>query len=97
MREDYQIILKPIITEKSTILKEEKNQYCFEVARYANKHEVKNAIERLFNVKVESVRLVNVQGKMKRLGKHLGKRKDRKKAYVELKEGQKPIEFFEGT
>jgi len=97
MREDYQIILRPVITEKATILKEEKGQYCFEVARYANKHEVKSAIERLFNVKVESVRLVNVQGKIKRLGRSLGKRKDRKKAFVELKQGEKPIEFFEGT
>ncbi len=97
MKEDYQIVLKPVISEKSTILKEQKKQYCFEVARDANKYEVRSAIERLFNVKVDSVRLVNVRGKMKRLGRSIGKRRDRKKAYVELKEGEKPIEFFEGA
>ncbi len=97
MKADYQIILKPVISEKSTILKEQKQQYCFEVARDANKHEVRSAIERLFNVKVDSVRVVNVRGKMKRLGRSIGKRRDWKKAYVELKEGEKPIEFFEGA
>ncbi|MEW5807261.1 MAG: 50S ribosomal protein L23 [Acidobacteriota bacterium] len=97
MREDHQIILKPLITEKSTILKEERGQYCFEVARYANKNDVKRAVEQLFNVKVESVRISNVVGKVKRMGRSIGRRRDWKKAYVKLKAGEKTIEFFEGT
>ena len=94
MKTDYQIIIKPLITEKSTILKEEKNHYCFEVSRNANKHQVKKAIENIFQVKVKSVRVANVRGKVKRLGRNVGKRPDWKKAYVKLKEGEKQIDIF---
>lgn len=94
MKTDYQIIIKPLITEKSTILKEEKNHYCFEVSRNANKHQVKKAIENIFQVKVKSVRVANMRGKVKRLGRNVGKRPDWKKAYVKLKEGEKQIDIF---
>ena len=77
-----------------TILKEEQQHYCFEVAKNANKHQVKKAIENIFQVKVESVRVANIRGKVKRLGRNIGKRPNWKKAYVKLKEGEKPIDFF---
>jgi large subunit ribosomal protein L23 len=94
MKSDYHIIIKPLITEKSTILKEDKQHYCFEVARSANKHQVKKAIENIFQVKVQSIRVANVRGKVRRLGRNIGKRPNWKKAYVKLKEGEKPIDFF---
>ncbi len=94
MKSDYQIIIKPLITEKSTILKEDKDHYCFEVAKSANKYQIKQAIENIFQVKVDSVRIANVRGKVKRLGRSIGKRPDWKKAYVKLKEGEKPIDYF---
>ncbi len=94
MKSDYHIIIKPLITEKSTIIKEEQQHYCFEVAKHANKYQVKKAIENIFQVKVESVRVANIRGKVKRLGRNIGKRPNWKKAYVKLKEGEKPIDFF---
>lgn len=92
-----QIIRRPLVTEKSTILREEENVIAFEVDRNANKIQVRNAVEELFKVKVEDVRLFNVRGKMKRMGKFVGKRRDWRKAYVRLKDGEKAPEFIEGV
>lgn len=95
MSDHYKTILKPILTEKSTKLKEEKNLLCFMVAREANKIEIKKAVEALFKVKVDSVRTMNRRGKMKRVGRSEGKRADWKKAYVKIKEGEKNVEYFD--
>ncbi len=94
--EPQQLIRRPLITEKSTKLKDASNTICFEVDRAANKIEIRKAVEKLFGVKVTSVRVANRQGKWKRMGRFLGQRKNWKKAYVQLAEGQK-IEFFEGV
>jgi large subunit ribosomal protein L23 len=92
-----EIIRRPLVTEKSTILREEGNVIAFEVNPNANKIEVKRAVEELFKVKVEEVRLLNVRGKMKRMGRFVGKRRDWRKAYVRLKEGEKAPDFIEGV
>ncbi len=97
MMDSYKIILKPVITEKSTMLKEMNREVCFEVAPRANKSEIKKAVEQLFKVKVESVRIMNKRGKSRRMGRTVGKKKDWKKAYVKLKEGEKMIEYFEAV
>lgn len=91
-----EVIRRPLITEKSTELRDEKNIIAFEVARKANKIDVKRAVEAQFKVKVAEVRMALVHGKMRRQGKYAGQRPDWKKAYVRLVEGEKPIEFFEG-
>jgi large subunit ribosomal protein L23 len=96
MEDAYKIIKRPLITEKSTIQKEMDNQLAFEVDRRANKIEIKKAVERIFKVQVETVRTLNYQGKKKRLGRAMGRRRHWKKAVVTLKPGQK-IEFFEGV
>jgi len=96
MKEAQKIILRPLITEKSTQQKEVNRQYAFEVHRDANKVEIQSAIERLFKVKVLKVQTSNVLGKVKRLGRKYGKRPDWKKAIVTLKEGDR-IDFFEGA
>ncbi len=92
-----QVIRRPLVTEKSTILREEGNVLAFEVDPSANKIQVKSAVEELFKVKVEDVRLFNVRGKMKRMGRFIGKRRDWRKAYVRLKAGEKAPEFVEGV
>ncbi len=94
LRDPYQIIIRPIITEKSMRLKETENKYTFEVHVEATKKDIKDAIEKLFNVKVESVNTINVKGKRKRIGRKIVKKKDWKKAIVKLREGDK-IDFFE--
>jgi large subunit ribosomal protein L23 len=94
--EAQNLILRPLITEKATKLKEASNTICFEVARSANKIEIAWAVQKLFGVKVESVRVANRAGKFKRMGRFAGRRKDWKKAYVRLAPDQK-IEFFEGV
>ena len=91
-----EVIRRPLITEKSTQLRDEKNTIAFEVARRANKIDVKRAVEAQFKVKVAEVRIALVHGKVRRQGKFSGQRPDWKKAYVRLAEGEKPIEFFEG-
>ncbi|MCZ7625903.1 MAG: 50S ribosomal protein L23 [Candidatus Methylomirabilota bacterium] len=96
MKEVYQIIRRPLITEKGTDLRDRTNQYLFEVARDANKIEIKRAIESLFRVTVLHVRTLSVKGKRKRLGRFVGRTSDWKKAVASLKEGQ-TIEFFEGA
>jgi large subunit ribosomal protein L23 len=92
----YDMILKPVVTEKTTIQKEESGQLTFEVLPGANRIEIKRAVENIFNVKVDNVRTMNVKGKVKRRGRIMGKRKNRKKAIVTLMPGQR-IEFFEGV
>ena len=91
-----EVIRRPLITEKSTQLRDEKNIIAFEVARRANKIDVKRAVEAQFKVKVAEVRMALVHGKVRRQGKFAGQRPDWKKAYVRLVAGEKPIEFFEG-
>ena len=92
----YDIVLRPIVTEKSSLAKETNNQYVFEVARDANKIEIAKAVERLFKVKVLAVRVMNMEGKKRRLGKHSGKRSDWRKAIVKIGPKDK-ISFFEGA
>jgi large subunit ribosomal protein L23 len=92
----YDVILRPIVTEKSSLMKDGGNQYVFEVARTANKIEIAKAVELLFKVKVVSVRVMNMEGKKRRLGKFSGKRPDWRKAVVKLNPKDK-ISFFEGA
>ena len=93
-----QIIRRPLVTEKSTMMREAgDNILAFEVDTKANKIQVKSAIEELFKVKVQEVRLFNVRGKMKRMGRYEGKRRDWRKAYVRLKAGEKAPDFVEGV
>ena len=93
---EYDIVVRPIITEKSTLLKDAGNQYIFEVQRDANKIEIKKAVEKLFKVKVVSVNISNMLGKKKRLGRFQGKKPDWKKAVVKLSPKDK-ITIFEGA
>ena len=96
MKTAYDIILRPIISEQSTEHVDIK-KYVFEVARDANKIEIKKAIEEIFEVEVVKVTTQNVKGKKKRMGRHPeGNRRDWKKAVVKLSNASKPIEFFEG-
>ena len=95
MKNLYEVIRRPLITEKSTALKEGQHTLCFEVHRDATKPEIKKAVEAFFGVKVQDVRVVNVHGKVKRQGRYSRRRPDWKKAYVVLAAGQKMIEFFD--
>ena len=96
MTKAYDIIKRPIITEKSMSMTEDK-RYTFEVAKDANKIEIARAVEEIFGVKVAKVNTINYDGKAKRLGAgRPGKRKSWKKAYVQLTQDSKTIEFFEG-
>jgi large subunit ribosomal protein L23 len=90
----YDVIKKPLITEKTTVQKDENNVLAFVVNRAANKIEIKAAVEQLFNTQVASVNTVNVAGKSKRTAKGIGKRSNWKKAYVTLQEGSN-VDFFE--
>jgi large subunit ribosomal protein L23 len=96
MKNIYEVIKRPLITEKTTIQKEAANQVSFEVDRRANKIEIKQAVEKLLKVKVLDVNTMTVKGKVKRLGRHSGKRPDWKKAVVTLKEGES-LPFLEGA
>ncbi|MEM7483389.1 MAG: 50S ribosomal protein L23 [Acidobacteriota bacterium] len=91
------VIRRPLITEKSTELREDRNIVAFEVDRSANKIEVKKAVEAQFGVRVAEVRMANMHGKLRRQGRYFGRRPDWKKAYVRLVDGEKSIEFFEGV
>ena len=95
MKNPYQIIQKPLLSEKTTRLKEENEQVTFEVALKANKKEIKEAVESLFGVKVAHVRTQIIRGKVKRVRRQAGKRPNRKKAIVTIQEGS--IELFEGV
>lgn len=92
-----EVIRRPLITEKSTELRSDRNIVAFEVDVRANKVEIRRAVEQQFDVKVAEVRVANVQGKMRRQGRYVGRRPTWKKAYVRLAEGEKSIEFFEGV
>ena len=92
----HQVLLRPVISEKSTTAAEKHHQVIFEVLPDANKAEVRNAVEKLFDVTVESVQVINVRGKIKRFGRTPGKRSNWKKAYVRLAEGQ-DIDFLGNT
>src|SRR5437899_8426262 len=91
----YNVIKRPIITEKGLTLKEKDRTLCFEVADKASKRQIHEAVEQLFKVKVQQVRTMTVPGKMRRRGKYIGYRSDWKKAYVTLREGEKMIEYGE--
>jgi len=82
------VLLAPVVSEKSTLAAEDSNRFVFKVQKVATKLEIKKAVELMFDVEVETVQVLNVKGKVKRFGRTLGKRSDWKKAYVKLKEGQ---------
>ena len=92
----YQVIKKPLITEKGTMQKEQLNKISLRVDRKANKVEIRKAVETLFKTEVVDVRTMNVKGKKRRIGRSVGKRPDWKKAIVTLAPG-KTVEFFEGV
>lgn len=91
------VIRQPLITEKLTDMQNDSLTYGFEVASGANKIQIKKAVEAQFKVKVAEVRTAKVHGKWRRQGRHEGRRADWKKAFVRLKDGEKPIEFFESV
>jgi large subunit ribosomal protein L23 len=94
------IIRRPLVTEKSSSMRDDKHKHdtiAFEVDSKANKIQVKSAVEELFKVKVQDVRLFNVRGKIKRMGRYQGKRRDWRKAYVRLEKGEKAPDFIEGV
>ena len=93
----HDVLRRPLVTEKGITKKEEERTLCFEVAKEANKIQVKKAVEKLFSVKVEEVRTANFEGKLRRRGRFAGYRSDWKKAYVRLREGAKMPEFLEGA
>lgn len=94
MKNIYDVIKKPCLTEKGMALQESDNQIVVKVDRNANKIEIKKAVEKLFNVKAEKVRTTSMHGKQKRMGYHFGRRPDWKKAYITLAEGQQ-VDFLE--
>ena len=96
MKNIYEVIKRPVLTEKTTLQKELSNQVTFEVDRRANKIEIKEAVERIFKVKVIDVQSMVVRGKTKRVGRFSGKRSDWKKAIVTLKPGEQ-VPFLEGV
>lgn len=89
-----QVILAPIVTEKSTFVAEKNQQIAFRVVADATKPEIKAAVELLFKVEVDSVQVLNQKGKQKRFGRFVGRRRNERKAYVSLKEGQE-LDFTE--
>lgn len=94
-RDAYQILIRPLLTEKITGLKERHNKICFLVHPQSNKIDIKQAAEEILKVKIDAVHVINIHGKRKRLGRYEGKRSDRKKAILTLKKGEK-LELFEG-
>ena len=92
----YSILEKPLITEKSTMMQEQGNRVMFQVNRHANKLQIKEAVQNIFNVTVLDVNTINVKPKSQRFGRHQGQTKAWKKAIVLLKEGDR-IDFFEGV
>jgi large subunit ribosomal protein L23 len=96
MREPHKVIFRPLLTEKSTISKEEHNQVAFEVDAKANKIEIRQAVESAFKVRVLGVRTINMRGKRKRMGRFFGRRPNWKKAVVTIAPGDH-IDFFEGA
>ena len=94
MSELHDVLIRPILTEKTTQLDESDNVYTFEVGEGANKHQIKAAVESVFGVSVEDVRTAIIRGKNKRFGRYYGKRSNWKKAYVKLAEGDS-LNFYE--
>lgn len=92
----YDIVIRPLNTEKTNIQKESFNQISFEVDKRANRVEISRAVETIFKVKVAKIRTLHINGKIKRRGRILGKRRDWKKAIVTLMPGER-IDFFEGA
>jgi large subunit ribosomal protein L23 len=92
-----EVIRRPLVTEKTTTLREDGRTVVFEVARAATKVDIRRAVEQLLGAKVSDVRTANAHGKMKRQGRFVGRRADWKKAYVRLREGAKLPDFLEGA
>ena len=97
IKSPYQILQKPIVTEKTVDVKERTRTLCFKVETHATKTEIKEAVQTLFKVKVASVHTSNYGGKMRRRGRTMGFRPDWKKAYVKLKAGEKVPEYAESA
>ena len=91
------VIRRPLVTEKTTILREDGLTLVLQVATHANKVQIRQAVEQLFGSKVADVRTTSMRGKLKRQGRFVGRRPDWKKAYVRLKDGEKLPEFIEGA
>jgi large subunit ribosomal protein L23 len=91
------VLRRPLITEKTTVIREDGRTLVFQVANGANKIDIKRAVEQLLGPKVESVRTTLSHGKMKRQGRYVGRRSDWKKAYVKLREGEKLPDFLQGA
>lgn len=91
----YDVLRRPIVTEKGVQKRDDERTLCFEVDRTANKTQIKAAVERLLKVKVEEVRTINQTGKQRRRGRFTGYRPDWKKAYVRIKSGEKMPEYAE--
>jgi len=96
MKNLYDVLVGPLLTEKGAAMKENENKVLFRVSRQANKIEIKKAVEEIFKVKVDFVSTINCKGKKKRMGKYEGRRADWKKAIITLKEGEK-LEIIEGA
>ncbi len=96
MKSPEEIILRPIVTEKSNTIQEKNNQMVFRVAKDANKVDIRMAVEKLFNVKVVSVNTYRTPTRLRRVGRNVGRRSSWKKAVVRLRQGDK-IEFFSGV
>ncbi len=94
MKDLSKVIKRPLITERGTVMREESNKYLFEVSPDANKHEIRQAVEHYFGVKVTGVRTMNYQGKLKRMGRYEGRRAAWKKAVITLAEGDS-IDLFD--
>lgn len=95
MSKYHSIIKYPSITEKNTAMRQTQNKYVFEVSKTSNKPEIKEAVEKIFNVSVESINTIVVKGKQKRMGRNVGYKSDWKKAIVKIKEGQTIARFGE--
>jgi len=95
MRDPREVVIRPVVTERTTELGEEQNAYTFMVSKDANKIEIRHAIERLFSVKVATVNTLNYRGKWRRVGRSLGRRPSYKKAIVKLAAGER-IDVYEG-
>ena len=96
MKNLYDVLVGPLLTEKGAAMKENENKVLFRVSRQANKIEIKKAVDEIFKVKVDFVSTINCKGKKKRMGKYEGRRADWKKAIITLKEGEK-LEIVEGA
>jgi len=96
MKTIYDVIKRPLFTEKGMDLKERENKLLIEVNPEANKHEIKKAVEEIFKIKVIKIATINERGKLKRFGKSVGRTSERKKAVITLKKGEK-LDFIEGV